>query len=609
MLLQYYLNTGTTETGKETKFTEESGLNLMLKSPALGTDEFNNALKNSILNNNKELIKQNITRNTSSNTLESKQRHFSDLSSLTSSNDLNVEQELKSHTELYQYQVGEEVVTATGVSLKPTSTEQVDLSDSINALVRGNELPAIDRSVLTESNAEPNIASIQTAVAEQVKQPGKEQSEPELLTKQALEAIVKNETTQVSSEHSKSEVPAVNLAALDKQVNTNHLTEGDTKPADSKQSSEQPVGKQTIEQPLDNSRVNHASVEQMIKTSDVVTDKAGLLSDSQLTSPSNTAAQSNTVNNVPGPVTAVDGTIAPVPLNAASASSITEIPVAKTEQVDIKAVVESPVFKVSKGTTNADLPILNASRAAEQAHLVEKPPETNQITTKSELAVSDNLIKSDLPIIANQLIRERLKQTINSKSMPRISTLAAISETVSRAEGTSNTTTSQLYTVPTTETPSITQQSHSNPLFAKEAALSVGVPRTVWNQRFAEHISMLTMKGAQHARIRLDPPELGPMTVRINQQGAETQIQFTVNNPIARELVDSGMQKLREMLEQQGFSDVDVDVSEYSQDQAQDDAQAGLDEQEIAHLTSDSKSQERPLESYQESIGIIDIFA
>jgi flagellar hook-length control protein FliK len=125
---------------------------------------------------------------------------------------------------------------------------------------------------------------------------------------------------------------------------------------------------------------------------------------------------------------------------------------------------------------------------------------------------------------------------------------------------------------------------------------------------------MLTLKGTSHARIRLDPPELGPMAVRIHTQGGETQIQFTVTNPIARDLVDSGMQRLRDMLEEHGFAKVDVDVNEYQQqkqgtEQNDDDENADLEPGRYANENATSGAKSRPIETYHDSIGIIDIFA
>jgi len=151
----------------------------------------------------------------------------------------------------------------------------------------------------------------------------------------------------------------------------------------------------------------------------------------------------------------------------------------------------------------------------------------------------------------------------------------------------------------------------SNSVLLRDTALTVNVPKNQWNQRFAERISMLTLKGTSHARIRLDPPELGPMAVRIHTQGGETSIQFTVNNPIARDLVDSGSQRLREMLEEHGFDSVDVGVNQFARGREhQEDNE--LDQSDIDFLSKseiDSDPESNPISTYHDSIGIIDIFA
>ncbi|MBT8449442.1 MAG: flagellar hook-length control protein FliK, partial [Gammaproteobacteria bacterium] len=254
-------------------------------------------------------------------------------------------------------------------------------------------------------------------------------------------------------------------------------------------------------------------------------------------------------------------------------------------RVEIPAVITKPVTdsdaKVSKKEINLDTKV--SLKAA-----VEISPENKLI----------NSDKASRAPIARLLGMGAVSPLANAEalasSLQTTATQTTGTETYSttRLDGTTNQTTGLVST--------------------REMPLPVHVPRNIWNQRFAEHISMLTLKGASQARIKLDPPELGPMMVRVIH-GAETQIQFTVNNPIARDLVDSGMQRLRELLEQQGFDQVDVDVREFKHEShAEGRAADDFDETEIAHLSgqaNDLPSDAKPIESYRESIGIIDIFA
>lgn len=81
-------------------------------------------------------------------------------------------------------------------------------------------------------------------------------------------------------------------------------------------------------------------------------------------------------------------------------------------------------------------------------------------------------------------------------------------------------------------------------------------------QKMQERIQMMVSKNIQRADIRLDPPELGSMHVRIHTQGDQTTVQFQVQSAQARDAIDQTMPRLREMLEQQGLNLAESSVSE-----------------------------------------------
>jgi flagellar hook-length control protein FliK len=67
--------------------------------------------------------------------------------------------------------------------------------------------------------------------------------------------------------------------------------------------------------------------------------------------------------------------------------------------------------------------------------------------------------------------------------------------------------------------------------------------------------------GVQQAEIRLDPPELGSLMVRIQVQGSETQVQFHVSAAQTKDVVEQALPRLRELLAQQGMELTDGQVS------------------------------------------------
>ena len=62
------------------------------------------------------------------------------------------------------------------------------------------------------------------------------------------------------------------------------------------------------------------------------------------------------------------------------------------------------------------------------------------------------------------------------------------------------------------------------------------------------------------ATIYIDPPELGPIRVKIQQTADQTQITFQVNNAAVKEALEQSAHRLRDTLAEQNQTAVDVDV-------------------------------------------------
>ncbi|WP_113908313.1 flagellar hook-length control protein FliK [Aliidiomarina celeris] len=89
-------------------------------------------------------------------------------------------------------------------------------------------------------------------------------------------------------------------------------------------------------------------------------------------------------------------------------------------------------------------------------------------------------------------------------------------------------------------------------------------------RQLRDQVAVMYNNRHQFAEMRLDPPELGRLQIRV-QFNSEQQasVTFTVNSPQAREAVEQAMPRLREMLEEQGIKMADANVREENQQQAQ----------------------------------------
>jgi flagellar hook-length control protein FliK len=87
------------------------------------------------------------------------------------------------------------------------------------------------------------------------------------------------------------------------------------------------------------------------------------------------------------------------------------------------------------------------------------------------------------------------------------------------------------------------------------------------SDQVAERLQMMMSKNLKHVDIRLDPPELGRMQIRMSLNNDSATVHFTVQNQQTRDMVDQAMPRLREMLSQQGIQLADTSVQQQGQQQ------------------------------------------
>src|SRR5690554_3460929 len=89
-----------------------------------------------------------------------------------------------------------------------------------------------------------------------------------------------------------------------------------------------------------------------------------------------------------------------------------------------------------------------------------------------------------------------------------------------------------------------------------------------------EQIAVMFNNRNQFAEMRLDPPELGRLNIRLQMNGEQqASVTFHVTSPQAREAIEFAMPRLREMLEEQGIQLTDSSVREEASQLAQENQQ------------------------------------
>ncbi|MFS1465401.1 flagellar hook-length control protein FliK [Vibrio lentus] len=111
------------------------------------------------------------------------------------------------------------------------------------------------------------------------------------------------------------------------------------------------------------------------------------------------------------------------------------------------------------------------------------------------------------------------------------------------------------------------------------------------NEQVAEKVQMMMSKNLKNLDIRLDPPELGQMKIRMTMNNDVANVHFTVSNQQARDVIEQTLPRLREMLAQQGMQLADSSVQQQNSGQSQDSYNNG--EQQLgSNRTNDGQGDE-----------------
>ncbi|GAA0353402.1 hypothetical protein GCM10009092_17220 [Bowmanella denitrificans] len=123
-----------------------------------------------------------------------------------------------------------------------------------------------------------------------------------------------------------------------------------------------------------------------------------------------------------------------------------------------------------------------------------------------------------------------------------------------------------------------------------DKAINIAKPEAA--VQLAERVRMLVNQSNMSADIRLDPPDLGSMQVRIQMHGDQASVNFVVQSQQARDMLDQAVPRLREMLAEKGielgqsFVQQEGKGEQFAQQQGQSDGeepQQSLNEQQTIH--------------------------
>lgn len=96
------------------------------------------------------------------------------------------------------------------------------------------------------------------------------------------------------------------------------------------------------------------------------------------------------------------------------------------------------------------------------------------------------------------------------------------------------------------------------------ATLAAPIASQQWQQQLGQQLVNLTQRGDQRVELRLNPAELGPLSVSLKVGESGAQAQFLSANAQVRAAVEQAIPQLREALEEQGISLSEAMVGEHA---------------------------------------------
>lgn len=100
-----------------------------------------------------------------------------------------------------------------------------------------------------------------------------------------------------------------------------------------------------------------------------------------------------------------------------------------------------------------------------------------------------------------------------------------------------------------------------------------------WASDLGNNVKLMLNNRLQEAKIAVDPPELGPISVKITLQQNEVQVQFSAQHSQTRDALEYALPRLKDMLDASGFTLSDAGFSDRNSEESKADSDNSGSEQ------------------------------
>ncbi|MFW1677678.1 flagellar hook-length control protein FliK [Pontibacter sp. JAM-7] len=227
--------------------------------------------------------------------------------------------------------------------------------------------------------------------------------------------------------------------------------------------------------------------------------------------------------------------------------------------------------------------------------------------------VSANTVSSDLPVLPT--LGKKLELNLeNSQALLR--SVAAMKQAADTATSQQRTEAGSVVAVDTYTSAGLGQPTQTQKTLTESHTLmmpnQMRMNTPAWQNALGERAMLLVANGARTAEIRLDPPELGALQIRVQMNQDQVSLSFSSPHAHVRDAVEQSLPRLREMFAEQGLALQDSSVSDQSSGESRGEAAQQLAEQSYAGADSGSQDGDEladvPLQAAR-NVSLVDYYA
>ncbi|MBC7008763.1 flagellar hook-length control protein FliK [Pseudoalteromonas sp. BZK2] len=232
------------------------------------------------------------------------------------------------------------------------------------------------------------------------------------------------------------------------------------------------------------------------------------------------------------------------------------------EAINAPAIVNT-AMPITAATVNAENNNTKQNNTAQVTADVTKAATSEEVTLELDTKINTERTQEAVPSRVAQLFTQLTTQA-NAATQP-----GAYEVAHQQYE--------QALDAQTMQTQATTQtQAHSKSVSIDPGVMqAINIIKSDAAKMLQERVSALLNINNKEAEIRLDPPEMGSMQIRIRSDAEQAQINFVVQNQQAKEALEQSMPRLREMLAQQGIELGESSIQQGNPEQQQEQSGQG----------------------------------